>query len=297
VSQTSYTDKIKEYLQAAKNANTHPGKLIAFSDLLKGVFGVSSYEVVQNVEQYIKSGKLMVLKGRMDLRLGQTIMEFKLDLGKELEDAVEEIERYTAILRKNGQKVAACIVTDGLQFKVYSVREKAKEVRAINFEQVTPEQAIMFLDTFLFSGRKVPTADDLNMRFGPGSPIYEDVVGELAILFKAIKDPVKFELWSKNMQLVYGSSPPEEAFVSQTYLMVLVRLLLAEHLTKGSSLSVRDALDGRLFDSQGINIVEDDFFSWVLNPLFWSQVKPLLETLTDAFDSYDLEAVDEDIFK
>lgn len=297
MSQTSYTDRIKEYLQAAKNANTHPGKLIAFSDLLKGVFGVSSYEVVQNVEQYIKSGKLMVLKGRMDLRLGQTIMEFKLDLGKELEDAVEEIERYTAILRKNGQKVAACIVTDGLQFKVYSVREKAKEVRAINFEQVTPEQVIMFLDTFLFSGRKVPTAEDLNMRFGPGSPIYEDVVEELAILFKAIKDPVKFELWSKNMQLVYGSTPPEEAFVSQTYLMVLVRLLLAEHLTKGSSLSVRDALDGRLFDSQGINIVEDDFFSWVLNPLFWSQVKPLLETLTDAFDSYDLEAVDEDIFK
>jgi hypothetical protein len=103
VSQTSYSDKIKEYLQAAKNANTHPGKLIAFSDLLKGVFGVSSYEVVQNVEQYIKSGRLLVLKGRMDLRLGQTIMEFKLDLGKELEDAVEEIERYTTILRKNGK--------------------------------------------------------------------------------------------------------------------------------------------------------------------------------------------------
>lgn len=43
---------------------------------------VTSYEVVPNVEQYIKSGGLMILKGRMDLRLGQTIMEFKIDLAK-----------------------------------------------------------------------------------------------------------------------------------------------------------------------------------------------------------------------
>jgi SAM-dependent methyltransferase len=297
-SRMSYGDKIKDYLQATAHANTHTGKLIAFSELLKSVFGVSSFEIVQNVEQYVKTGGLLVLKGRMDLRLGQTVIEFKIDLARELGTGVEEIERYAAILKKNGQKVAACIVTDGLEFRVYTIREKAKEVRSINFQEVTPEQAIMFLDTFLFSGRKVPTANDLNMRFGPGSSIYEEVVGELTTLFKAMKDPIKFELWSKNMQLVYGSTPPEEAFVSQTYLMVLVRLLLAQHLTKGkSALSAIDALTGRLFDSQGINIIEDDFFSWVLNPLFWAQVKPLLETITDAFDSYELEAVDEDIFK
>jgi len=293
----SYTDRLKDYLQAAERAHTHTGKLITFSELLKSVFGVTSYEIVPDVEKYVKAGGLMVLKGRMDMRLGQTIIEFKVDLAKELRTAIEEIERYTAILRKNGQKIAECIVTDGLEFKVYTVREKAKEVRAINFEKVTSEQAVMFLDTFLFVGRKVPTADDLNMRFGPGSPIYEEIVGELATLFQATKDPTKFELWSKNMQLVYGSTPPEEAFVSQTYLMILVRLLLAEHLTKGGSPPARDALNGRLFDSQGINIIEDDFFSWVLNPLFWPQVEQLLGTLTDAFDSYDLEAVDEDIFK
>jgi type I restriction-modification system DNA methylase subunit len=293
----SYAEKIKDYTQAANAAHTHTGKLIAFSGLLKTIFGVSSYEIVPDVEQYVKSGGLMVLKGRLDMRLGQTIMEFKIDLAKELEVGKEEIGRYAAILRKNGQKVAECIITDGTKFRVFTVRDKVKEVRTINFSEVTPEKAVVFLDTFLFSGRKVPTADDLNMRFGPGSPIYEEAVSELAGLFKKIKDPVKFELWSKNMQLVYGSTPPEEAFVSQTYLMVLVRLLLAEHLMKEGSPPARDALNGRLFDSQGINIIEDDFFSWVLNPLFWSQVKPLLEMLTDALGAYDLEAVDEDIFK
>ena len=98
------------------------------------------------------------------------------------------------------------------------------------------------------------------------------------------------------MQLVYGATPPDEAFVSQTYLMILVRLLLAKRLTKGS-IPARDALSGKLFNSQGINIIEDDFFSWVLNGLFWSQVKPLLDIITYAFDSYDLEEIDEDIFK
>jgi len=292
----SYGDKIRDYLKAA-GAHTHTGKLIAFSDLLKSVFGVSSYEIVQNVEQYVKTGRLLILKGRMDMRLGQTVMEFKIDLSKELDAAIEEIERYSTILRKNGQKVAECIVTDGKKFKVFTVRDKAKEVREINFEEVTPEQAIMFLDTFLFSGRKVPTADDLNMRFGPGSPIYEEIVGELASLFKNMKDPMKFGLWSKNMQLVYGATPPEEAFVSQTYLMILVRLLLARHLTKVGVPPAIDSLNGKLFDSQGINIIEDDFFSWILDPLFWSQIKPLIETIIDALDYYDLEAVDEDIFK
>lgn len=292
----SFRDRIREYLQAAK-APTHTGKLIAFSELLKSVFGVESHEIVQNVEQYVKSGRLMILKGRMDMRLGQTIIEFKVNLAKELDTAIEEIERYTAILRKNGQKVAECIVTDGIMFKVFTVREKAKEVRTISFEEVTPEQAIMFLDTYLFSERKVPTADDLNMRFGPGSPIYEEVVGELAILFKGIKDPMKFALWSKNMQLVYGSTPPEEEFVSQTYLMVLVKLLLARHMIKQGTPPPRESLNGKFFDSQGIHITEDDFFSWVLSPLFWPQVKPLVDTITDALDCYDLEGVDEDIFK
>ena len=288
---------MEEYLQTTKEAKGHVGKLIAFSDLMKAIFGISSYEIVQNVEQYIKSGGVMILKGRMDLRLGQTILEFKIDLSKELETGKEEIERYTAILKKNNQKVAACIITDGIDFKVYSVHGKPSEIRCINFEKSTPEQAIMFLDTFIFSERKVPTAEDLNMRFGPGSAIYEEINEELSTLFKVIKDPVKFELWAKNMQLVYGSTPPDEAFVSHTYLMILVKLLLAKRLTKDANLPPREALTGKLLSSQGINIIEDDFFSWVLNPLFWSEVKGLLQTLTEALDSYDLTTVDEDIFK
>ena len=238
----------------------------------------------------------MLLKGRMDMRLGHTIIEFKIDLVRELDNALEEIERYTKILRKNGQKIGECIVTDGIRFKVYRVLDEAKEVRSMDFEEVTPEQAVLFLDTFLFTGRQAPTAYDLNMRFGPGSPIYEEVVAELSVLFKRLKDPVKFSLWSKNMQLVYGAAPTDEAFISQTYLMMLVRLLLARYLVKERPSALK-SLNGDLFNSQGINLIEEDFFSWILEPLFWPEFKPLVDTITDALDSYDLESIDEDIFK
>ena len=292
----SISETLREYLQAVEAAHTHTGKLIAFSELLKSVFGVHSYEIVPNVERYVKTGGLVVLRGRMDMHLGQTIMEFKVDLTRELDAGIEEITRYTAILRKNNQKVAQCIITDGKTFKVFTVRDEVREVRTINFEEVTPEQAIMFLDTFLFIGRRVPTAADLNMRFGPGSPIYEEVVAELSLLFKKLKDPVKFDLWAKNMQLVYGTTPAEEAFISQTYLIMLVRLLLSRHLVNGRPPAL-ESLSGKLFQSQGIKIIEEDFFSWILSPLFWPQFKPLVETIVDAIDRYDLEAVDEDIFK
>ena len=287
---------MKEYLLAAKNANTHTGKLIAFSDFLKQIFGISSYEIVPNVEQYIKTGNVIALKGRLDIHLGQTIVEFKINLANELETGIEEIERYTKILRTKGQKIAECIITDGLVFKVFKIQEKAVEVRSINFEEKTPEQAILFLDTFLFSGRQAPTAYDLNLRFGPGSPIYEEVVLELSALFKEMKEPIKFELWQKNMQLVYGSTPSEEAFVAQTYLMMLVRLLLARYIVKEKQPSL-ESLNGNQFNSQGIKIIEEDFFSWILSPLFWTHFKPLVEIITDALDSYDLDSVDEDIFR
>jgi len=36
----SYDDIVREYLKTVEAAHTHTGKLIAFSELLKSVFGV-----------------------------------------------------------------------------------------------------------------------------------------------------------------------------------------------------------------------------------------------------------------
>jgi len=292
----SFENEFENYLQATEVANTHAGKLIAFSEFLNSIFGVSSYDIVPNVEQYIKSGGILALKGRMDFRLGKTIIEFKINLSKELKVGLEEITRYTTILRKKGEKIGHCIITDGKTFKVFSMKEDPREIREIDFTTVHYDKAIGFLDTYLFSEKKIPTAIDLNMKFGPGSIVFEKVTEGLYKLFKGLKEPLKLKLWSRNMQLVYGAAPAETAFVSQTYLMMLVRLLLAKYLVKGNP-PVLESLNGKLFESQGIKIIEEDFFSWILTPLFWAQFRPYIEILTDALDSYDLQEIDEDIFK
>lgn len=78
--------------------------------------------------------------------------------------------------------------------------------------------------------------------------------------------------------------------------MMLVRLLLATHMTDKKPPAI-ESLNGTLFSAQGINIIEEDFFSWILSPLFWTDFKPLADTITDAIDNYDSESVDEDLFK
>jgi hypothetical protein len=61
-SHSIHLEALKGCKAAAKAANTHTGKLIVFSDLLKQNFGLDSYEIVPNVEQYVKTGGLIALK-------------------------------------------------------------------------------------------------------------------------------------------------------------------------------------------------------------------------------------------
>lgn len=293
----AFEKEFKEYLESVRISNSHQAKMIAFTNFLMNVFGTSSYEVLPNVEKYISSNASMVkLKGRMDLHFGSTIIEFKMDLSRELDKAKEELVRYSKILRSSVEKVGEGIITDGFVFKVMKVGEEAKEVKEIDFREIGSDAAVLFLDTYLFSWRKVPTAEDLNMRFGPGSLVYENVIDGLSALFKSMKEPIKFELWKRNMELVYGSSPPDDSFVSQSYLMMLVRLLLARHLS-GRQPSLLESVNGKLFETQGLQIIEEDFFSWIFEPEIWPKAELLLRQISDALDYYDLSQVDEDIFK
>lgn len=295
----SLEKEFKDYLESIRISNTHQARMITFTEFLKKVFGVSSYEVLPNIEKYIEANTSMVkLKGRMDLHFGSTIIEFKMDLSRELDAAKEELVRYSKILRSEGKKVGECLVTDGFVFKVMKVGDTAKEVREVDFREVSADTAILFLDAYLFSTRKVPTAEDLNIRFGPGSAVYEDVIEGLIKIFREIReieDPIKFELWKRNMELVYGRAPPDDSFVSHTYLMMLVRILLARYLLRKTP-PLYESMSGKLFDDQGIQIIEEDF-SWVIEPEVWPRVEPLLKEVLDALDYYDLSEVDEDIFK
>ena len=93
-----------------------------------------------------------------------------------------------------------------------------------------PNEVILWIDSFIFSksGLK-PTAIDLKIRFGPGSPTHTFAINELNNLWDRVKSEkeaqLKNKLWVQNMRLVYGAEPLVHAFLGHTYLVTIVKFL------------------------------------------------------------------------
>jgi len=168
-----------------------------------------------------------------------------------------------------------------------------------------PEDAILWLDSFLFSkdGLK-PTAEDLSLRFGPSSPTYGLLRKELETLFSAVSDRdevrLKFKLWTRNMNIVYGREPEVGAFLDQTYLITLVKLIIYLKLSEGdiSINSLKNVLSGEYFTSNGIaNLIEEDFFSWILDSRIINETLEIAHVLARELSKYNISDIDEDVFK
>jgi hypothetical protein len=100
-----------------------------------------------------------------------------------------------------------------------------------------PNEVSLWIDSFLFSksGLK-PTAIDLKIRFGPGSPTHTLAIDELNNLWRTVESEnevqLKAKLWIKNMRIVYGNEPLINAFLDHTYLVTIVKILVYLRLRK-----------------------------------------------------------------
>jgi len=70
---------VKECLARAKQANSHPAKLIVLTDLLRRLFGIELIEIIPGVERSLGS-KIYGFRGRADLIFRLIIFEVKVDL-------------------------------------------------------------------------------------------------------------------------------------------------------------------------------------------------------------------------
>jgi methylase of polypeptide subunit release factors len=303
---------IMECLDRAKQANSHPAKLIVLTDLLKKLFGVELIEIIPGIERRLGS-KIYGFRGRADLLFRLVVFEIKVDLEKELEDAKNQLKKYfQALFENNPIEKFIGIATDVIHFKAYvPVIEGGKvvdvlEIGSITLSQVNVEEGILWLDSFIFHEQKIrPTADDLRFRFGPGSPTYAIATYTLKRLWDVVKDEasvkLKLDLWMKNMEIVYGSTPKEEAFIDQTYLVTLVKLIVYYRLSGESTVEkcqIRRALTGEYFQSYGIlNLIEEDFFTWILHPNINDQALDLVRDMANELLKYDMSQIDEDLFK
>jgi type I restriction-modification system DNA methylase subunit len=191
------------------------------------------------------------------------------------------------------------VIEDGV---VKSVRE----ISSINVEKESPTEVILWLDSYIFSKPKIkPTATDLRARFGSGSPTYAIAIETLKTLWERVRNEpdvkLKFDLWQKNMEIVYGSAPSEDAFIEQTYLVTLVKLVSYYWLGRDDKVSkekLLSAMNGEYFAKYGVrNLVEEDFFSWILHKNIVDEALELFMGIAKELLRYDLAQINEDFFK
>lgn len=308
--------QFKEIIQAhsnnSKRANTHPAKLLLLAELLKKLFRVQIEELITGIEKKLGS-KILGLRGSADLIFSDVVFEIKVDLERELEDAKKQITKYLQVLHeKKPNRRHVAIATDCLEFRAFAPVFKGGKVNSIaeistlNVSSSNTNEIVLWLDAFVFAKTKIaPSAQDLKYRFGTGSPTYTLALHLLTSLWEKVKDEedvkLKFELWLKSLEIVYGSTPSVSAFIEQTYLVSLVKLIAYFQLSSEKIIDkkkLRLVLTGEYFSSYGIaNLIEEDFFVWLLHKKISSDTLEFLTTLGKQLLRYDLAQIDEDFFK
>ncbi len=304
--------KVSEFVANGKASHTHPAKLLVFSKMLDEVFGVRIEDIIPGIEKKLGS-KLLGVRGSVDLVFSGVIIELKIDLEKEWSAARDELIKYFQCLKEErpGDKYVA-IATDLVNYRAClpkldnDVITDLTEIGSINATTSAPTEFVIWLDSFMFSSRnQPPTAEDLKIRFGAGSPTYALATQELQEMWEIVgKDPevaLKMNLWRRNMQIVYGREPQEGVFVDHTYVVTLVKLIVYLRLS-GATVALEDelakALNGDYFLQFGIpNLIEEDFFTWILHPKILKETLILGKRIAQGLLKYDLKRIDEDLFK
>lgn len=316
----SISQKFKEYIEQISQLNTESAKAQRFLILLKDVFGDVSAGFVEDylhgVEKYVSvKQKDIILKGRIDALYGNLIIEFEKDLRKNLNDAQEQLKRYTSYLLQSGEKASyLCLATDGVLFYFYLPKIKdtdtieLEEIEKIDLTKIESYQAYFYLDRYFFRKTKLhPRTEEIVRDFGIKSPAFKYCLNTFELKWSSIKDRSDFKVvydnWEKYLRVTYGSLiGSEELFLRHSYLAVFTKLIVWMRLSGSegvpSSEEIIKILDGEYFNEQGIdNFLEEDFFSWIVREQTRNTGLDVSRKLINQLTNYNLRELSEDILK
>lgn len=320
ISEEITAKKFKEYIEQVTQLNTEPAKAQSFLFLLKDVFGDVNAGFIEDylrgVEKYISVKKKdIILRGRIDTLYGNLIIEFENDLRKTLDDALEQLKRYTSYLLQSGEKASyLCLATDGILFNVYLPKIKnieeveLEEIEKIDLTKTEPYQAYFWLDRYFFRKEILPPkTEDIVKDFGIKSPAFKHCLNSLEQIWDKIKERSDFQViydnWEKYLRVTYGSILGSESlFLRHSYLAIFAKLVvwmrLAESSTVPSTEEIIKVLDGEFFSEQGIdNFLEEDFFSWIVRKQARETGLDISKKLINQLANYNLKELSEDILK
>jgi hypothetical protein len=306
------------YLAEMRRRGSQPGKEIIFTKFIERVFGISPEEIEMEVP--IES-KVMLVRGRVDAVFGKILMEFKVNLKAELDDAKVELTKYfQAYYEKFPERSYIGIAHDGLAFVVFqpilSLKEdtgkpyvsSVRQTDQIDLEKEQDlERIFLWFDAYLFvSERAVPTSADIRKRLGTESPTFYGILGKFEFFYEVAmknkRNQIKYQNWARTLEIVYGGRVEGKAlFIRHTYLATVAKLLVYLIVSGAKVVSkaeVRAVMYGEAFATYGIsNFIEEDFYTWVLDKEIRPQALEVISSLMKELMVYDLERVDEDFLK
>ena len=210
--------------------------------------------------------------GRIDALLGRTVFEFKSNLKRERQDAVDGLTRYlTERESQTGEKYVG-IATDGADFIAYFLKgDNVVEVGAQRVDPAKSWELTAWLRCVVVLGDGLsPDPHTIIREFGRESLAARRALDDLDELWSRIgKTPealLKQELWDRFLGLAYGARVGDDAlFLQHTYLAVIAKAIAWAAIIETPPEDASALLHGDAFSHSGITgQSEPDFFDWVL---------------------------------
>lgn len=319
---------VATYLQEISSASSESARSHRFGMLVHELLAfepgfIESY--VSGIEKHIKVAKKdRLLKGRADSLFGNVVIEFEKNIKATLAEALEQLQRYVAILWSQEPPEARtpylCIAADGVRFLTYSpsaptgVRElqpgqvRLDLIEDSDWRELTPAETYFWLDRYFLRKEVLhPTSEAVVRDFGIRSHAFHASGDTMLALWSSLKPHSKFEViysnWGKYLRIVYGGAVGgDELFIRHTYLATLAKLMSWTRVTEGATLpdegTIRDIIEGRAFRQLAIeNFIEEDFFSWLGRDEASKLGVGIVRWLFSLLRNYNLRELSEDVLK
>lgn len=325
-----FEGRVTEYLNNVSKATSEPSKTYLFlnfaSNVFRGVNASYAEELIPELEKYIrvKHGTIVVA-GRVDVFLGNLIIEFESDLVSKLQEAEDQLKKYVAILwsEKKHRVEWLALASDGVNFRVYRPRTHVSLGKKVTSDDVVLEEidkcsldfmyqkqgaewVYVWLDRYLLYRTLIPpTTEEFVNDFGLLSSSFKISNNLLKDAWNKVKGTgveTIYDEWAKYLEIVYGSKVESgDLFIRHTYLATLAKLM-AFMFYSGSALpsseEVEKIIFGDIFREWGIyGFLEEDFFSWILKEGVKEQGLKFTIDLLGRLKRYDLTQLEEDVLK
>jgi hypothetical protein len=248
---------------------------------------------------------------RLDVEVGSTVIEVKKDLrtGNVLSEGQEQLAGYVADRTRALGRHYIGILTDGAEWRLYSLLPDAKLVEVSSFTvragNLDSDRLCVWLESVLATGQRLaPTPLEIARRLGASSPSFHLDLAQLRALYETSRKVpevrLKRELWARLLAAALGThfTDDDELFIVHTYLVIVAKLIAhaAGHFPlMGQDVMAKGLVAGKAFQEAGIGgVVESDFFDW---PVDDPDGEMVVTDVARRLARFDWGKVDHDVLK